>query len=148
MKLVKKMTGYVSNMSYKALAFRASLPFILEEMANAASCTGSNGGQGGQGVGQLACNISGNFEGLGQMFMGGCFLGGMGLSGMGIMKLKQASEDGGRQVKYGEGVWRLGVGAGLVGLPAVAYATRSTLVGGGENSGGMSAEEEVNRDQF
>lgn len=130
MNLFRKCANSLTNMSYKAMALRVSLPFALEQMARATTCENEDS----QGVGWMACNISRSLSGVGDLFLGGCFLGGMGFSGMGIMKLKQASEDGGRQVKYSEGVWRLGVGAGLIALPTVAYATRQTLTSGSQES--------------
>lgn len=41
------------------------------------------------------------------------------MSAAGLMKLKQAADTQGQQVKYGEGLWRLGLGSAMVGLPAV-----------------------------
>lgn len=142
MKLIHKIMEKANNMSYKAMALKASLPFMLVQMAEASTCNNEDG----QGVGYLACNVSRSFNGLGDLFLGGCFLGGMGLSGMGIMKLRQASEDGGRQVKYSEGVWRLGVGAALIALPTVSYATKQTLTQGQNSS--LQSSETVNNVQF
>lgn len=45
----------------------------------------------------------------------------------GLMKLKQAADTQGQQVKYGDGLWRLAVGAGLAAIPAVLGTSTNTV---------------------
>jgi hypothetical protein len=56
---------------------------------------------------------------------------GLGVCAGGLLKLKEAAADGGRQVKYSEGLWRIGVGAGLAGIPTVISSFLSSTVGTG-----------------
>jgi hypothetical protein len=57
------------------------------------------------------------------------FLGGVGVGGSGLMKLKQAAETQGQQVKYSDGMWRVAVGAGLIAIPAVLTTLNTTFFG-------------------
>ncbi|MNL46414.1 hypothetical protein D3C87_1691220 [compost metagenome] len=52
------------------------------------------------------------------MTVAGMFLLGIVAIGAGLSKLKQAAETQGQQVKYSEGMWRIGIGAALVAIPA------------------------------
>jgi hypothetical protein len=81
-----------------------------------------------QGIGGVATMFNSNLMTLGQTVMGVSFLGGLGFVGSGLMKLKSASDSAGRE-PYAPGIWRLGVGAGLVGLPAMAAIMRDTATG-------------------
>jgi hypothetical protein len=56
---------------------------------------------------------------------------GLAVCGGGLLKLKEAAADGGRQVKYSEGLWRIGAGAGLAGVPTVITSFLSSTVGTG-----------------
>ena len=85
--------------------------------------------QGTGNLGAVATTISGSFSGVGNMMLGGAFLGGVGLCGAGLMKLKAAADSQGRDAKYSDGMWRLGIGAGLVALPAVTNIMKGTILG-------------------
>jgi len=87
------------------------------------------------GIGAMANNVSTQFTGITNLLLNGALLVGLGFSGAGLMKLKQASDDGGQRVKYGEGIWRLGVGGGLAALPFIAQVMKGTVDGG--NAGAL-----------
>lgn len=60
-------------------------------------------------------------------FMGICFVAGIVFVGLGLFRLKAAADTQGQQVKYGDGLWRLGIGAALIGLPVVVGLATGTL---------------------
>lgn len=69
-------------------------------------------------AGDTALDLLGQLGSIGKLMTAGAFVGGIVMLGSGLMKLKQAAETQGQQVKYSEGMWRVGVGAGLVAIPA------------------------------
>src|SRR3546814_2841438 len=75
-------------------------------------------------VTDLSEGLRGHIDELGNLVIAGGFLGGIALIAAGLMKLKQAADTQGQQVKYSEGMWRLGVGAALVAVPADRQSTR------------------------
>lgn len=85
--------------------------------------------QVGGGIGTVANNVSNTFNAVGQVILGGMFLGGVAVGGSGLMKLKQAAETQGQQVKYSDGMWRVAVGAGLIAIPAVLTTLNTTFFG-------------------
>lgn len=85
--------------------------FMLGEMEALAA--------GGKGIGDTAKGVNEQLEGVSDLIVAGSFLGGLVMSAAGLVKLKQASETQGQQVRYGEGLWRLGLGSAMVALPAV-----------------------------
>lgn len=72
-----------------------------------------------QSMGGMAVTVRSQLGEVGNLVVAGAFLAGLGLTGAGLFKLKAAADSQGQQVKYSEGLWRLGVGAGLVALPAI-----------------------------
>lgn len=69
-------------------------------------------------IGAMADGVTKQVSNVGKLIVAGGFLVGVVLVIAGLMKLKQAADTQGQQVKYGEGLWRLAVGAGLVAVPA------------------------------
>ena len=45
----------------------------------------------------------------------------------GLLKLKQAADTQGQQVKYGDGLWRLAVGACLAALPSMLAVSQNSM---------------------
>lgn len=78
-------------------------------------------------AGEMANTLQEQVGSVGKLVVIGAFLIGVILVGAGLMKLKQAADTQGQQVKYGEGLWRLVVGAGLVAVPAVTGMLASTF---------------------
>lgn len=70
-------------------------------------------------VGDIATTLTGQIGAIGQLILGGAFLVGLGFTVTGLMRLKAAMETQGQQVKYSEGLMRLGIGIFLVAVPAV-----------------------------
>uniref|UniRef100_UPI001953634D hypothetical protein n=1 Tax=Streptococcus pneumoniae TaxID=1313 RepID=UPI001953634D len=63
----------------------------------------------------------------GKVALGGSFVVGIVMFAAGLLKLKQAADSQGQQVKYGDGLWRLAAGTGLVAIPSVAGVLGSTF---------------------
>ena len=84
----------------------------------------------------VASNVNENLGAVGELIIAGAFITGLVLVAAGLVKLKQAADTGGQQVKYGEGLWRLGIGVGLVSLSAIVGIGSGTL---GINNNGAGA---------
>ena len=112
---MKKMLKTVRDYPY---AIAASITITMMSTGNA-NATGN--------VGAAAENLSAQAGQVGRLMTAGAFVGGLVMLASGLMKLKQAAETQGQQVKYGEGMWRVGVGAGLVAIPAFGGMLTSTL---------------------
>ncbi len=91
------------------------LPLVAATTAMAAAAIPASA----QNVGEVADTVTGQLSNIGQLIGGAAFLGGVFFVATGLFKLKQAVDTQGQQVKYGDGVWRLALGAALVALPAV-----------------------------
>jgi hypothetical protein len=90
-----------------------------------------------EGIGGVAAQVEGNIQNIASLVVAGAFLVGIAFVAMGLMRLKAAVDSQGQQVKYSEGMWRLGLGAALVALPAVTGTGIGTLFGadgGGQKS--------------
>lgn len=85
--------------------------------------------QASGGIGTVASNVANTFDQIGVVLLGGMFLAGVVIGGMGLVKLKQAAETQGHQVKYSEGMWRIVVGAGLIAIPALLTTLNTTFFG-------------------
>ena len=96
------------------------LEMIAAEDAAAQSASGQN-------IGGVASNLVTQLGSVGKVALGGSFLIGIVMLGAGLMKLKQAADSQGQQVKYGDGLWRLAAGTGLVAIPSVAGVLGSTF---------------------
>jgi hypothetical protein len=68
-------------------------------------------------AGETAAKVGDQIGAIGKMTVAGMFLLGILAIGAGLSKLKQAAETQGQQVKYSEGMWRIGVGAALIAIP-------------------------------
>jgi hypothetical protein len=93
-------------------------------------------------VGGTADNLITQLGSVGKVILAGGVVTGIVLMITGLIKLKQAAETQGQQVKYSEGLWRCVVGAGLIAIPALNGTLGATL-GWGEsvtlsNGGGQS----------
>lgn len=96
------------------------LQMIAAEDAAAQSSSGQN-------IGGVASNLVNQLGSVGKVALGGSFVTGIVLFAAGLLKLKQAADSQGQQVKYGEGLWRLAAGTGLVAIPSVAGVLGSTF---------------------
>ena len=129
MRVFSRLKARICDFPYYALA--------VVTTAAGAVVSGEAEAQTTQGIGGVANMFNANLLTLGKTVMGVSFLGGLGFVGSGLMKLKSASDSNGRE-PYSPGIWRLGVGAGMVGLPAMAAIFRDTATG---SSGVMSIQE-------
>lgn len=95
-------------------------------------------------AGDIADLLQGQLGNFGRLIVGGAFIIGIGLVVAGLLKLKAAAETQGQQVKWGDGIWRIVVGVGLVsllyftgvGAATFGFETNATLTGGGISLGG------------
>ena len=78
-------------------------------------------------LGGAAKGLTDDLKSVGKLIVLGSVVGGVVMLGAGLMKLKQAADTQGQQVKYSEGMWRLAVGAGLVGIPALSDMLAQTI---------------------
>ena len=120
---MRNILRHISNAPFRLMALASSAIMMASEAHAQAA--------GGTGIGALADQVKTNFQQIGNFGIAGGFLGGVFMSATGLMKLKAASDDGGQRVKYSEGMWRLGVGACLCGLPAVTGTGVGTFFGSG-----------------
>lgn len=73
----------------------------------------------GNTMGSTADNLLTQLGSVGKVIVAGGLVAGLVLMITGLIKLKQAAETQGQQVKYSEGLWRCVVGAGLIAIPAL-----------------------------
>lgn len=88
-------------------------------------------------IGSLASSANSQVSSIGNFVIEAGFLAGVYMVFMGLMKLKQASDDGGQRVKYADGFWRILIGGGLCALPAVTGVSVGSIFSG---SPGASAQ--------
>lgn len=132
---MKKLGIFLSTI---AASFTASAGLALAGVA-----TGTAGG----GLSALTTNIRGQAESaISLVFIGG-FAVGIIFVLVGLMKLKSAADSGGQQVKYGEGMWRLGVGSALVALPLVTGVGIETIFGQGTDVQGSQTFDLLTNDR-
>jgi len=79
-----------------------------------------------QTAGDVAQNLIDQAGAVGKLVVAGTFIGGLVMLGTGLMKLKAAAENP-NQTKYSEGLWRCGVGAAMVAIPAFSGTLSATL---------------------
>jgi len=113
---MKKILNKVRDAQYM-LAAAATVTLLSSGTASAAA----------KNVGDSAKGLHDQIGNIGKLFTAGAFAGGILMLGSGLMKLKQAAETQGQQVKYSEGMWRVGVGAGLIAIPAFGGMLTSTF---------------------
>jgi len=100
----------------KHLVKVSNLPYYLAAMATVAVY--SDKASAADNIGTVAGNVRDQLGNVGKLMVAGGFVGGLVMLASGLMKLKQAADTQGNQVKYSEGMWRVAVGAGLVAIPA------------------------------
>ncbi len=105
--------------------------FVIASLATSAHSAAKSSDIGG-----VALTVTNQLENIGRLIGGAAFVGGVFFVATGLFKLKAAVDTQGQQTKYGEGVWRLALGAALVSLPAVIGIGTGTfgLGGFGANS--------------
>ena len=91
------------------------LPYYLGVfIATSSVCTSAYADAGLVGI---STKWKTQMKSAGDIFSMGCGIGGLVMAGAGVMKLKQAADS---QTKYGEGLWRLGVGGALCAIPTIS----------------------------
>jgi len=79
-----------------------------------------------QKIGNIATDVIDQMGSIGKLMVAGSFVGGLVMLATGLMKLKAAAENP-NQTKYSEGLWRVGVGAGLVAIPTFSGVLTQTF---------------------
>lgn len=82
-----------------------------------------------QGFADLASNLRTQMGSMFQIATLGFALLGIFFVGTGLMRLKAAVDSQGQQVKYSEGIWRLGLGGLLIAVPVITGIGNQTLLG-------------------
>jgi hypothetical protein len=100
-------------------------PYALAAMVTVAAMTSQ--AEAADGIGPTATKLGQQMGAVGKLLIAGAFVGGIVMLASGLMKLKQAAETQGQQVKYGEGMWRVAVGAGLIAIPAFGGMLTTTF---------------------
>lgn len=108
------------------------LPYALAAAATVALTAEEAAAQ--DNLGTIAGNVRDQMGNVGQLMVAGAFVGGLVMLATGLMKLKQAADTQGNQVKYSEGMWRVAVGAGLVAIPAFSGVLTTSLGLGSDQS--------------
>lgn len=99
-------------------------------MASAQATGGGSGG--GVGIISLQENLQNQFGAAWTIAKYGFALLGMFYVGTGILRLKAAVDSQGQQVKYGEGIWRIALGALLLSVGAIAQLGNQSVLGSNE----------------
>ena len=94
----------------------SNLPYYLAAVATVSLMSDPASAQ--DNIGAVAGSVRDQLGNVGKLMVAGGFVGGLVMLASGLMKLKQAADTQGNQVKYSEGMWRVAVGAGLVAIPA------------------------------
>jgi|GEM_PF-5260035 len=89
----------------------------------------------GEGFAGLSDNLNKQMGAAAKLVVGGSFVAGVVLVAGGLMKLKQAVDTQGQQVKYGDGLWRLALGSALVALPMITGLGKDTIFGETQTEG-------------
>lgn len=79
---------------------------------------------------RLSDNLNKQMEGIGNIALMGFGLLGLFFVGTGILRLKAAVDSQGQQVKYSEGLWRVGLGGALIAVATITGIANETLLGG------------------
>lgn len=108
----------------KLIRSALNLPYAIAAMA---AITLADEASAQQKAGDIAKDVKGQVGDIGQLMVAGGFLLGIIMIIAGLIKLKAAADTQGNQVKYSEGLWRLAVGAGLVGVPALTGVLGASL---------------------
>jgi predicted histidine transporter YuiF (NhaC family) len=112
---MKTIFKRITDAPYAILA-AATVTALGTDSANAA----------GEDLGGIAKGLVDQMGSVGKLMVAGAMVGGIVMLASGLMKLKQAADTQGNQVKYSEGLWRCGVGAALIALPAFANVLTKT----------------------
>jgi hypothetical protein len=112
------MKKYIDKVLNAPYAFAAMVTVAMME---------ANEAQAADKAGTIATDLTSQVGNIGKLMIAGSFLGGIVMLGSGLMKLKQAAESQGTQTKYSEGMWRVGVGAGLVAIPTFGSTLTNTF---------------------
>ena len=119
---MKKIIEKIRDLPY-LLGAVMTMPLIALPQESVAA------GIGGGGLAGAKDTWKTQMAGVGDIVSMGCGVVGLVMSAAGVMKLKQAADSQGQQTKYGEGLWRLGVGGALCALPAVSSTMTGTVTG-------------------
>lgn len=119
-----KLSPILKSAIRNPILFYATAMVMLEMIAAEDAFAQSTGGAT---VGTVAQNLVTQIGAVGKVVLGGSFVTGIIMFAAGLLKLKQAADSQGQQVKYGDGLWRLAAGTGLVAIPSLSGVLTSTF---------------------
>jgi len=126
-----QLLNSIRDYKYNVLALATVLAFTAEEAAA--------GPTAGKDIAGVASTAFDQIKSVGELTLGASFLVGVIMVAGGLMKLKQSSENQGQNPPYSAGLWRLGLGAGLVALPAITTVMVKSGGLAGNGPSGLSA---------
>lgn len=87
--------------------------------------------------GQIASNLSNQFNSFGALLVNACFLGGVGVAGSGLLEMKKAGSDNnqGRDASHKSGLIKIATGGALCAVPSIANVGIGTIFNGGSGDG-------------
>lgn len=134
---LKKVCGRTKGMKVSDLVSKASALSISTLALSTIAITPSIAATSG---GQIASNISSQFNSFGGLLINACYLGGIGLAGAGLLEMKKAGNDNnqGRDGSYKGGLIKIGAGGGLCVVPSIAGVGIGTIFNGGNGDGAPS----------
>ena len=94
---------------------------------------------GDKSISDIAKTVSGTFESLGNLMIGGSYLAGFGLTVAAIFKFKQ-HKDNPQQVPMGTPITMLLVGIALIFLPNIIKPAGTGIFGSGAKTGGFEGK--------
>jgi hypothetical protein len=103
----------------KKLTKIRDIPYAIAAAVAAGAMVPATANAAGDTVGTVAQGLIEQVGNVGKVVTAGGVVAGIVLMITGLIKLKQAAETQGQQVKYSEGLWRCVVGAGLIAIPAL-----------------------------
>lgn len=89
------------------------------------------------GLAGIAANVTGTFDSLAKLLLGGAYLAGFGLTIAAIFKFKQ-HKDNPQQVPMGTPITMLLVGIALIFLPSIIKPAGESIFGSDAKSGGIT----------
>lgn len=117
---MKRISNRVGNAFYGLMASATIMALDAVSGSAHAQSTGT--------VGSISDKLREDLGSFGKLLVVGIGVTGVGMVAAGLHKLKQASDQGGNgQVKYTDGLWRVGSGACLIAVPAFSGALTNTF---------------------
>lgn len=127
---IKKVVGRVKGMS---ISDKNRVGIMSSLLAMAGSATPALAVTSG---GQIAQNISSQFNNFGNLLVNACFLVGVGTAGSGLWEMKKAGDENNQgRDSHKSGLIKIAVGGGLAAVPSITGVGIGTIFNGGSGDG-------------